>query len=218
MPQSVFLINRSDLKRDPAEEGALVDGKLALHPAEFWKQFSQREICYFCVRYGIYCVPTVELVEWLRMRIGERSAIEIGAGNGVISAALKIPATDSRMQEDPAIALYYASIKQGVVQYGDNVRRVSANEAVRTFKPEVVIAAWVTHKFRPHETWRSGSEVGVVEEEIVDQAEYVFIGNSHAHDQKPILQIPHAMLQFPWLISRAIEGENYICVWTKKET
>jgi hypothetical protein len=204
--------------RDPGTEGALdKSGTLLIHPAEWWAQFSQSEIAMFCVRHGIYCVPTTELVDWLRTEL-EAPAIEIGSGNGVLANALGIAATDSMMQLDPVIkAQYYDAAGQPTIQYGPNVKRMAADEAVRFYKPRTALACWVTHKFRPHEEWREGNQYGVKEEAILKRARYVFVGNENVHRGKPILELKHRHHHFPWLVSRSMtEAPNFIGIWEKR--
>jgi hypothetical protein len=212
-----YTYDLSDVKRYPGKAGALDDkGRLVVLPFEFWQQYTQIEISHFCSQHGLYCIPTTELVAWLKAEIGERKAIEIGSGNGVLAEALGIPATDSRMQENPFFTAYFAELKQAVVPYGENVRMLDGIDAVRTLKPDVVVAAWVTHKFRENEGWRKGNAFGVAEEYIVRRADYVFIGNRHVHQHKPILEMPHEEYEFPWLVSRSFSGQpNFIGVWKK---
>lgn len=214
-----YTYNLSDIKRFPETEGALYGNQLAIKPAEFWQQFSQLEISHFCLRRGFYCIPTMELVLWLQQEIGDRSAIEVGAGNGVLADALSIPATDNRMQEKPAIAALYSGMQQAPVAYGNNVKELDALEAVRSLKPEVVIAAWVTHEYRPGEHWRGGNVLGVAEEEIVKRVTYIHVGNRNVHRNKPILGIAHEEFEFPWLVSRSMsDSPNFIAVWRHDAT
>lgn len=204
--------------RDPAQAGVFDDtGRLKILPAEFWRQYTQEEIAVFCNRNAIYCVPTAELVGWLQDRIAGRRAIEIGSGNGVLAAALGIPATDNRMQEWPDVAAHYRLIRQPLVRYGDNVERLDAGVALARYRPQVVIAAWVTHKYKSSEHWREGNMHGVEEQKILKRAEYIFIGHDYVHRNKPILELPHETVEPPWLVSRATsQGKDHIKVWTKK--
>ena len=215
---SAFIFDKSQLKNDPAERGALdKDGRLVVHEAAFWKQFSQVEISMFCVRHGLYSIPTFELVQWLSQELGQDPAIEIGAGNGVLADALGIPAYDNKMQDRPEVQAYYKTLGQTPVTYGPNVVEMDAEMAVYTAKPKVVIAAWVTHLYDPSEHWREGNAYGVREEEIIKRAKYIFVGNTQPHKFKPILEVPHTMHRFPWLVSRGfLSSENFIAVWEKK--
>lgn len=63
------------------------DGRMRVLPAEFWIGTTQAERILFGHLNGIYSFPTVELVEHLKALIGDRSAIEIGAGHGVLAQA-----------------------------------------------------------------------------------------------------------------------------------
>lgn len=210
----MHVISASQLKHNPAEMGALdPEGRVVVHPAEYWRQFTQPEIMNFCVQHGIYCIPTVELVEWLRGEIGDQRAIEIGSGNGVLAEALGIPATDNMMQTWPDISALYRAAQQQTITYGKNVRTLSAAEAVRGLEPDIVIAAWVTQLFDPR---RGGNMYGVAEELIVQAARYCFVGNLRVHKDKTILEMPHREHRFPWLVSRAIDPSlNFIGVWEK---
>ena len=96
-------------------------GRLRVSSARTLAGTTAQERLLFGVREGIYCFPTDELCEFLRSRIEGRTAIEIGAGHGVLAEALSIPATDNRQQEDPELKAYYAQIGQPTVPYGENV-------------------------------------------------------------------------------------------------
>jgi len=209
-------IRLDEVKLDPAVMGALgPDGRLVVHPAEFWQQFTQNEIAVFCVRHAFYCLPTQELVAWLKQEIGTQTALEIGSGNGVLAKSLGIPATDNRMQEWPEIAAHYAAARQPTVKYGPNVVTFTGEEAVQEFKPEVVIAAWVSHRYDPRQPARMGNSHGVVEESILPLVKrYLFIGNMTVHRDKPILGLTHQEYYYRWLVSRAFTPEeNFIGVW-----
>ena len=58
----------------------------------------------FCLSRGIHCLPTLELIEFLKEEIGiqrlGKIAIEIGAGHGAIAKALNIISTDSFQHHD----------------------------------------------------------------------------------------------------------------------
>lgn len=204
--------------RDPGQQGAFdASGRLQLLPAAWWRQFSQEEIAVFCHRHAIYCVPTTELVAWLRERLAGRRAIEIGAGTGVLADALGIPATDNRMQEWPEVAAHYQRTRQPVIEYGANVEKLDAEVALARYRPEVVLAAWVTHKYKPSEHWREGNMHGVEEQKILRQAEYIFVGHAHVHRHKPLLAHAHETFEPHWLVSRATsQGKNQIRVWARR--
>lgn len=174
----------------------------------------------FGVRNGVYSIPTIELVDFLRTRIGGRRAIEIGAGTGELAKALGIPATDNRQQEEPGLKAYYAQLGQPTVPYGDHVERLDASEAVAKYKPEVVIACWVTHRFDPARESAGGSTSGVDEAAIIAACdEYIFIGNEQVHAQKPIWALPHEKATPPWIYSRAANGSpDFVATWRRTST
>lgn len=190
-------------------------GRLKVVPASVLAATTREERAYFGVRHGVYGLLTVELLDWLREFIGGRSAIEIGSGHGRLAAELGIPATDNRQQEDPTIRAYYEALNQPVIRYGDNVENLDALSAVKKYKPQVVVACWVTHKWDPRRHEAGGNQDGVVEEKVIDACEhYVFLGNERVHAAKSIWSRPHVKETPPWLFSRSSNGSaDFIAVW-----
>ena len=192
-------------------------GALKVLPTSFWETTTPRERALFGHRHGFYLLPTVELVEHLHELIGGRSAIEIGSGNGVLAQALGIPATDNCMQRRSHYRRIYEATGQPTVTYGRNVTPLSAADAVRRHKPDVVVAAWVTHRYRQDRHWAGGNEIGVDEEDVIAHCStYVVIGNEHVHRTKSIWDLPHTITYPPFVVSRAANGSrDFIAVFTK---
>ena len=214
MVEGMKIINTRDLRDCSAD--VMVDAVTPrIMPADYYRNTSVNERAMLGFRNALYSLPTVELVQWLKEEIGERTAIEIGAGHGALAAALGIPATDNRMQEDPAIALVYAAAGQKAIAYGSHVKKFSAAEAVAGYKPQVVVACWVTHLFREDRHEAGGNMFGVDEEALIDACEsYIFIGNEQVHRNKSIWDRPHRIIYPDWLYSRAHNGtKNFIAVW-----
>lgn len=190
-------------------------GRLRVVEATTLAATTPTERMMFGVRHGVNSFPTTELCAFLRQQIGGRSAIEIGAGHGVLGKALGIPATDNRQQEDPAMAAHYARLGQPTVRYGDHLEKLDATSALAKYKPEVVIACWVTHRFNPSQPDAGGSVTGVDEVEVIRGCmEYIFVGNAHVHRHKPIWALPHQKRTPPWLYSRAVNGSaDFVATW-----
>lgn len=201
--------------RDISPDVLAPDGTLRVMPASYFRDTTVVERAMFGQRAGVYGFLTEELVDWLRERIAGRSAVEIGAGHGQLAAALGIPATDSKMQDDPRVAAFYAAAGQPTVRYGANVQKLDAKEAVRKLRPQVVVASWVTHLYRPARHAAGGNMFGVNEEDILARCEeYIFIGNTQVHAGKSIWNQPHEILHPDWLYSRAHNGTpEFIAVW-----
>lgn len=151
----------------------------------------------------------------LKQVIAGRPTIEIGSGNGVLANALGIQATDNRQQEDGSVRDYYAALQQPTISYGPAVEKVDAAAAVAKYRPSVVVASWVTHRYDPSRHQAGGNEDGVLEESVIEQCDaYVFIGNERVHAGKSIWSIPHEKVTPPWLYSRAWnESQDFIAVW-----
>lgn len=187
--------------------------------AAFFEQTTVQERALFGNRHGVYGFVTYELLEWLQDRINGRKAIEIGSGNGSLAYALDIPATDSKMQDNPIVAKLYENIGAPTVKYGPNVQRLPANDAVVVHKPKVVIAQWVTHLYKQSRHEAGGNMWGVNEERIIKSCEeYIFIGNEQVHAGKSIWNLPHEIIYPDWLYSRAGNGSrNFIACWKNQK-
>jgi hypothetical protein len=184
-------------------------GNLRTMPADYYAQFTREELAAFGNITGNYLFPTTELVRWLCERIAKRTAIEVGAGNGALGRALYIPATDNYLQCVPEVAQYYLAHGQPLTRYGDTVINLDAHAAVEHFKPQVIIAAWLTHRYDAKHHELGGSVYGPDESQLIAACEeYIFIGNERVHAAKPIWRTHEAVevLQPPWLYSRAING------------
>lgn len=194
------------------------NGRLKTVPAALLRETTQEERALFCVRHGLYGLVTTELVAFLRELIGSRTAIEIGAGHGTLAAALGIPATDNRMQEWPEIKEHYQALRQTVVPYGAEVVELDAAKAIAEYKPQVVVASWVTHLYDAGRHEAGGNMYGVREEDVIDSVEtYVVIGNEQVHRGKSIWSLPHEKLTPDWLFSRASNGSpDFVCIWQRR--
>lgn len=194
------------------EKIAMPDGVMTVMPFDFWKQFDHNARMYFMWVHGVYCIPTTELIEWIRANtVG--SSIEIGSGTGAIGKALGIPATDNKMQEEPEIAMRYAMGGQPTIKYPRHIEKLDAHEAVMRYRPDTVVGSFITHRFESGQS--EGNMFGVQEEFILQNCKrYINIGNLVTHASKPILNMPHLEYQFEWLITRGVDqSKNVIFVF-----
>jgi hypothetical protein len=191
--------------------------ELNILPSSFYSEIEPVHVRQFCLEHGVYCLPTTELIEYLKNEIGDKKAIEIGAGHGAISKALGIVATDSYMQVQPEVKVHYEIMRQAICKYGKNVEKYEAEEAVRKYRPDTVVAAWVTHKYNPKQHYREGNMYGVREHKIIEKSKrYVFIGNTSPHRMKPILDTTHKTIEVDWLVSRLYKKvgcKDVIWIW-----
>lgn len=212
-PNSTATYNKVDVSGLIAE--IMPEDILAVKPYEFYKDISRDELANFMVEKGVYVIPTTELIDYLRtLIIG--SAIEIGAGNGAIGRALGIPITDNRQQELPEIKMLYESLGQAPIVYPKDVQTFDALSAVNHFKPDTVIGAFITHKWKPGMEY--GNAGGVDEQRMRKKIKrYIMIGNMNTHQSKPILKHPGMFAEYhPWLITRAVnQSLNRIFIWDK---
>jgi hypothetical protein len=204
--------------RDISAEVLGQDGRVKVLPASYWQTTTREERALFGHQHAVYSFPTTELVERLTQIIDGRSAIEIGAGNGVLAQALGIPATDSRQQDMPKYRAFYLLSGQPTIAYGPNVEQMHASRAVRHYKPKVVIGCWVTHKWEATRQHAQGTEDGVDEADVMAHCDtFVLVGNEHVHRYARMLE-RHPAIEYPdWLYSRATnDSRNMIAVWNRR--
>ena len=207
----------------PVDSHGLFDvaGTLLPQPAIFWAEKTMPQRALFGHEHGVYSFPTVEGVEFIRQAIAGRElqTIEVGAGNGGWCKALGIRGTDSYLQRRKDIAARYASMRQPPASYGAHVEKLEAIKAVRKYRPTIVIASWVTQKFRADRFSMRGNVDGVDELRLLELVdEYILIGNTNSHGDKIILEDLHAGAsthEVAGLItedvySRAQAGEDFI--------
>ncbi len=202
--------------RDLSPQALNPAGRLKVLPTAFWAGTTPAERFRFGVRHGLYSFPTVELVAQLKQIIDGRTAIEIGAGHGQLAHALGIIGTDSKEQEATGIKVAYALQGQQTVKYGPSVVKMDGNSAVRHFKPQVVIACWVTQDATADEwEYGLGKGNGIDEADILTQCEtYIFIGNEEVHKGKRIWSLPHTIAYPEYVVSRAVNGSrDFLAVW-----
>lgn len=191
-------------------------GHIKVVPARTIDEIAPNALMTWCAKNAIYQIPTEELINWLQQRIGNRKAIEIGSGRTGIGRALGIPCTDSYIQTTPEMKAYYEALQQAPVIPPDYVEKLEARQAIEKYKPEVVLACFVTQKHKEGEL--QGCAFGLDEEWIVGTVPtYIHVGNRGPHGSKRILAIEHEEFQFPWLKCRAIDpSKNFIAVWNNK--
>jgi hypothetical protein len=193
------------------------DGKLKLLPADHYKQYRWEDFRYFCHEYARYGIPTIELVDYIKQIIDDRCAIEIGAGAGDLGFHLGIHMTDSKKQQDDLIIrAYYKAMNQPTIKYPKDVEKIDSLEAVKKYKPKVVVASWIT-PYSKHETTFGSNPNGVKEDKILELVDtFIIIGNIGIHGDKPILSFTHKSVNAPWIVSRAKnDGKNVIFIWEK---
>jgi hypothetical protein len=195
------------------------EGKFQARSAKDVRLFDNDELRTWCHLRSRYNIPTSEQVDTLKNTIGNRSALEIGAGMGDLGALLGIRMTDSYNQTLPEVKAYYDLLGQPTISPPSSVEKIDAVEAIKKYKPQVVIAAWVTQLFQEGDTEaRIGSSVyGVDEGWLLDHCEaYVFVGNHNVHKYKRINTRRHATYDSWNLVSRALDPKkNFIAVWGK---
>lgn len=191
------------------EKEAIRDDLIQIKPyTSFWLNYDHNDILYFMWKYGVYVLPTQELIDWLKHNTDWGRTIEIGAGNGAIARALKIPATDSMLQADPSLNILYKITGQPVIKYPDDIEKLDALAAVKKYKPKTVVGAFITDI-------KEGNVYGVDEQKMLRKIDkYINIGNMVTHAKKPLLKIDHVEYYFSWLVTRAADQKkNRIFVW-----
>lgn len=192
-------------------------GLLKVVDADFLRTLNLEHLIVWGNKRGVYTFPTTELITWIKEKIGDRKAIEICSGNGVIGRALGIVRTDSHVQTTPEMIAYYEAVGQKPISPPKDVYNFEANDAVDFFKPQVVVACYATQKYLPgDEVQKVGSSVyGVDELAMLPKIEtYINIGTDTSHADKRIRKFKHDLYRFDWLFTRSPDQKlNHICVW-----
>ncbi len=101
----------------------------------FWPMLWQKRVLMPLVQpEGIYCFYSRELISALVQLIGERSCLEIAAGDGTLSRFLTDRGTRVKASDDYSW--------EHSVRYPAWVERQEAKESLRIHAPEVVICSW----------------------------------------------------------------------------
>jgi hypothetical protein len=192
-------------------------GMLKLLSAKEYDTIPHDSLRMFCHNFARYGLPTIELTDWLKEKIADRKAIEIGSGSGDLALHLDIPATDNHMQEWKIMRDYYRTIGQPTIKYPAFVQTLDALVAVERLKPEVVVASWVTEWIDPDKPMppQGGNMFGVKETEILASGvTYILIGNHNVHGHKAIMAQPHEEFNLPFVRSRSAYPElNRVWIW-----
>jgi hypothetical protein len=185
----------------------LRNGELQVLSSADLSQINSLELRLWCHKNAIYGIPSKELIEVIKSHLVENKSIEVGAGCGVFGRVLDIPSTDSMMQNDPMVRLYYQALGQPIVNYGKNVINLEASAAIDQFKPEVVFGSWVTQYVAPEkaeELQGQGSEYGLKESEFLPNIKkYIVYGNDSIHGPKKILNDPK------YKVERIYNGQDF---------
>lgn len=83
---------------------------------------------------GIYAFYSRELIQSLARHIGEREALEIGAGDGCLSRFLRQAGTSIRATDDYSW--------KHVIRYPDDVEQLDAASALARYRPRVVLCSF----------------------------------------------------------------------------
>ena len=184
------------------------NGDLKIVESRLLKSLQINDLQAWCKLRGIYCLPTKELIFWLKEEINNRLALEICAGIGLIGRHLNIKSTDGYHQASPEMVNFYKFIKQGPIMPPPDVEKFEANDAVDFYNPQVVIGSYVTQKCDENKKTTSSLR-GVDEISLLKKIQtYIFIGNKDEHGNKTILEKPHRIYQFDWLFTRSDNPKN----------
>lgn len=217
---SVYIVEAvSDAKLAALDRACMPDGWLQPVPSAVYEATEPAARVTWCVKRGLYHLPTLELVETLRRELPDpERAIEIGAGHGALGKALGIRCTDNRMQEWPDIRRTYEELGQAVVTYPPHVEKIAALDAIDKYQPRTVVAAWVTHKYHYLRHDKGGNMFGVDEPELLlkpSVRRYVFVGHEQTHRNKAILDQSHSVMKPPGMYSRSPVPGDVVWVWER---
>lgn len=195
-------------------------GKIVPVPHSVIEQIPVIDLRIYCHFRCIYQIITTELVAWFKENVDLSSAIEIGSGNGTLGRALNIPITDNWQQADPTIAALYKTSGQPIIEYGPDVEKIGALDAIKQYKPKTVIGSWITHIYKHAEHDIGGNQSGVDELKLIELVDtYYLVGNLNIHFNNRLLNNDNVncdLYHEPFLYSRNAEKtKNFIFEFSK---
>ena len=184
-------------------------------PAKEVAKFDVATLRLFLHKYGLYTMPTTELIDYLAGIIAGKTAIEIGAGLGVIGRSLGIPIIDNKMQEWPDVKRYYDLTRQPTIKYPPDIIEMDAHDAVKRYKPAIVIGSYITHKRKPGTIL--GNPHGVDNLKIARSVRaYYMIGNLRTHCEDPAMKHLDGIEHHDFLYTRGDKDTSVIFRWKCK--
>jgi hypothetical protein len=182
-------------------------------PASEYKRFTPEEIQWLGWKFGIFQFPTEELIAFLKQEMGPQ-ALEIAAGGGHIGKYLPgVIQTDSKLHDKEDVQDIYRVTGQNHIKYPAFVEKLEAMEAIRKYKPDVILGSWTVEK--------EVSPFGINEQEVINNCKrYFLIGNEATHEHKSIIKSfsgnAQRMMKIkaPWLVSKAaVPAENCLYIF-----
>lgn len=197
---------------DRLDEKLLDGDRIKLLPASSFAQLEGQSLSVWRNQRARYGIPTTELIDWLKLHIGDRHVIEIGSGNGDLAYHLGIQGTDNYCQHLPAVKSLYERSGLAITTPDREILKIGAIDAVISYEPQVVVASWVTQKYMDGEKGNEQSSLyGVDEVKLIGLVRtYIHIGNTASHGLKRALDLPHEVYQFPWIVSRSIQPQDNV--------
>lgn len=210
---SYTILSNEDISGLEELTGATM-GMIRPIPSAEVEKFTFSALRLFLHKYGLYTMPTTELIDYLAGIIKDKSAVEIGAGLGVIGRSLGIPITDNKMQEWPEIKARYDLMRQPTIKYPPDIIEMDALKAISHYKPEIVIGSYITHLWRPG--MESGNQHGVDTLKLIKSVpEYLMIGSFQTHRNDPAMPYLDKIEQHDFLYTRAGKEASVIFRWKK---
>ena len=211
--QNVASLGNEDLSE--IENFLIPQGEYILPKYSDLLKFKSTTRSLFGHRHALYTLPTIELIEFLKSQIGP-TAIEVGAGVGIIGKHLGIRCTDNFCQAKPEVQKIYQGLHQPTIKYGKHVLNRDAEWVARKWQPHTIVGSWITHKYVDANV--KGNMYGPDEQVILDNCQqYIMLGHLKIHGAKPILKHKHEVItDCPWYITRSVQPEkNTIFIWKK---
>lgn len=193
------------------------NGQLELLSHKDYEKMDHTALRVWCHKNARYGLPTRELIIWLDCFIADRKAIEIGSGHGDLAFHLGIKGTDSKCQDMPDVKAWYKIMGQPTIKYPKGIEKIEALDAVKKYKPDIVLGSWITEWIDPKlpPPPHGGSVYGVKEDLLLETGvTYILIGNLAVHGKKKIMKLDHRELEYPFIKSRSSQPSlDRLLIW-----
>ena len=113
-----------------------------------------------------------------------------------------------------SVKAYYDLMRQPTIRYPVDIIELDAHEAVKRYRPQVVIGSYITHRWRPGMT--SGNQYGVDNLKIARKVEaYYMIGSLTTHMQDPAMKHLDGIERHDFLYTRGGKENSVIFRWKR---
>lgn len=198
---SPIRINKDDAQKilDDIDQIFMPNGVIETVDYSSIKNISHNHLKWWMSQRGVFCIITHELCDMIYNIIdGDTDkTLEICAGYGTLGRELGVKMIDSHVHANKESDVYKSAKENGqaLIQYPDDVEKLSCRAAMKKYKPRYVIGCWATQSFadfdkikrksKVHQSNLIGNEHGVNKERVaMNCRKLILASNMNIHNDR----------------------------------